>query len=62
MIYVYTLLPPHLCNFAKGMLPKFYIWMSEVLFSSIPGCLWTPGCYNHLIDRRDVGEKTKLVL
>jgi hypothetical protein len=43
MIYVYTLLPPHLCNFAKGMLPKFYIWMSEVLFSSILGCLWTPG-------------------
>jgi hypothetical protein len=25
MIYVYTLLPPRLCNFAKGMLPKFYI-------------------------------------
>jgi hypothetical protein len=46
MIYVYTLLPPHLCNFAKGMLPKFYIWMSEVLFSSILGYLWTPGCYN----------------
>jgi hypothetical protein len=32
MIYVYTLLPPppYLCNLAKGMLPKFYIWTSEV--------------------------------
>jgi hypothetical protein len=29
MIYVYTLLPPYLCNLAKGMLPKFYIWTSE---------------------------------
>jgi hypothetical protein len=30
IIYVYTLLPPHLCNFANEMLPKFYIRMSEV--------------------------------
>jgi hypothetical protein len=30
MIYVYNLLPPYLCNLAKGMLPKFYVWTSEV--------------------------------
>jgi hypothetical protein len=31
MIYVYTLFLPHLCNFAKEMLPKFYIDVRSVV-------------------------------
>jgi hypothetical protein len=33
--------------------------MSEVLFSSIPGCLWTPGCYIDGGVRRRVGGRQR---
>jgi hypothetical protein len=49
-IYLYFVASQFI-QFSKEMLSKFYIRMLEVLFSSILGCLWIPGCYKNLFPK-----------